>query len=84
MVLLSGGQIPRVGKALWSVGFLPSVYQGVRDIQLYEWGRESHGADKNEALNAGFDHEKLSLSFQGRNQKLTGVKPARVVTEVLV
>ncbi|MEM6470714.1 MAG: DUF1501 domain-containing protein [Planctomycetota bacterium] len=30
MVLLSGGRLPRVGKALWSGGFLPSVYQGVQ------------------------------------------------------
>ena len=30
MVLLSGGRQPRVGKALWSAGFLPSVYQGVQ------------------------------------------------------
>lgn len=30
MVLLSGGRQPRVGKALWSGGFLPSVYQGVQ------------------------------------------------------
>ncbi len=30
VVLLSGGRIPRVGKALWSSGFLPSVYQGVQ------------------------------------------------------
>lgn len=30
MVLLSGGRQPRVGKALWSSGFLPSVYQGVQ------------------------------------------------------
>lgn len=29
IVLLSGGRLPRVGKALWSGGFLPSVYQGV-------------------------------------------------------
>ena len=29
MVLLSGGRLPRVGKALWGGGFLPSVYQGV-------------------------------------------------------
>ncbi|SMP50552.1 Protein of unknown function [Neorhodopirellula lusitana] len=29
MVLLSGG-VPRNGKALWSSGFLPSVYQGVQ------------------------------------------------------
>ena len=30
MVLLSGGRQPRAGKALWSGGFLPSVYQGVQ------------------------------------------------------
>ncbi len=29
IVLLSGGRLPRVGKALWGGGFLPSVYQGV-------------------------------------------------------
>ncbi len=31
----------------------------------------------------GFNHEKLSIPFQGLNQKLTGVKPARIVKEVL-
>lgn len=31
----------------------------------------------------GFDHRKLSYSFQGLEQKLTGVKPARVVAEIL-
>jgi hypothetical protein len=31
----------------------------------------------------GFDHHKLNYSFQGLDQKLTGVKPARVVAEVL-
>jgi hypothetical protein len=30
IVLMSGGRLPRVGKALWSGGFLPSVYQGVQ------------------------------------------------------
>ncbi|MFN3189966.1 MAG: DUF1501 domain-containing protein [Aureliella sp.] len=30
IVLLSGGRPPRTGKALWSSGFLPSVYQGVQ------------------------------------------------------
>ncbi len=30
IVLLSGGRQPRVGNALWSGGFLPSVYQGVQ------------------------------------------------------
>ena len=31
----------------------------------------------------GFNHEKLSYSFQGLNQRLTGVNPARVIEEVL-
>ena len=30
IVLLSGGRPPRSGKALWSGGFLPGVYQGVQ------------------------------------------------------
>lgn len=32
----------------------------------------------------GIDHSKMSMYFQGLNQKLTGVKPARVVEEILV
>jgi arylsulfatase A-like enzyme len=31
----------------------------------------------------GIDHEKLTYRFQGLDQKLTGVVPARVVTELL-
>jgi hypothetical protein len=31
----------------------------------------------------GFDHHKLNYSFQGLDQKLTSVKPARVVAEIL-
>src|SRR5207302_8785284 len=31
----------------------------------------------------GFDHHKLHYSFQGLEQKLTSVKPARVVAEIL-
>jgi Protein of unknown function (DUF1501) len=31
----------------------------------------------------GFDHHKLTYNFQGLNQKLTSVKPARVVPELL-
>ncbi len=31
----------------------------------------------------GFDHHKLNFPFQGLDQKLTGVKPARVVSEIL-
>ena len=31
----------------------------------------------------GFDHHKLSVPFQGLDQKITGVKPVRVVREVI-
>ena len=31
----------------------------------------------------GFDHQKLTYPFQGLNQKLTGVKPVRVVDEII-
>jgi Protein of unknown function (DUF1501) len=31
----------------------------------------------------GFDHHKLTFPFQGLNQKLTGVKPAKVVKDIL-
>ena len=31
----------------------------------------------------GIDHERLVYPYQGLNQKLTGVKPARVVEEIL-
>lgn len=32
----------------------------------------------------GIDHEKLSFSFQGLDQRLTGVLPSRVVNEIMV
>jgi hypothetical protein len=31
----------------------------------------------------GLPHEKLVFPFQGLNEKLTGVKPARVIREVI-
>ena len=31
----------------------------------------------------GFDHHKLNYSYQGLDQKVTGVKPSRVVAELL-
>jgi hypothetical protein len=31
----------------------------------------------------GFDHHKLSFPFQGLNQKLPGVKPAKLVKDIL-
>ena len=31
----------------------------------------------------GFDYRKLNYPYQGLDQKLTGVKPARIVSEIL-
>jgi len=31
----------------------------------------------------GIDHERFSFKFQGLEQRLTGVEPQRVVTEIL-
>ena len=31
----------------------------------------------------GIDHNKMAVPFQGLNQKLTGVKPAQVVSDIL-
>jgi hypothetical protein len=31
----------------------------------------------------GFDYQRLSYTYQGLDQKLTGVKPARIVSEIL-
>ena len=31
----------------------------------------------------GLDHQKLTYPYQGLNQKLTGVKPAAVVEDIL-
>ena len=31
----------------------------------------------------GFDHTRLTFPFQGLDQRLTGVEPSRVVTEIL-
>ena len=31
----------------------------------------------------GIDHERMTFAFQGLNQKLTGVKPTRVIEEIL-
>ena len=31
----------------------------------------------------GFEHARLTYKFQGLDQKLTGVEPARVVAEIL-
>ena len=31
----------------------------------------------------GFDHQKLSVPFQGLDQKITGVKPTRIIHDVI-
>ena len=51
IVLISGGTDPTGGKALWSTGYLPSVYQGVQcrtvgDPVLYV--NDPKGMDRND------------------------------------
>ena len=54
----------------------------------YGWNIQTGGVHIRD-LNAtilhllGFDHEKLTYPFQGLDQRLTGVEPARVVKEIL-
>ena len=48
VVLITGGTDPTGGKALWSSGFLPSVFQGVQcrtdgDPILYVSNPQGHG-----------------------------------------
>jgi len=67
-------------------GFRPGLTHGETD----EFGfgavdRPTHVRDIHATLlhQLGLDHERLSVRFQGLDEKLTGVKPARVVTEIL-
>lgn len=88
------------GKKFFARNFLLAcklAENGIRFIQLYDWGWDSHGSNTSEAINHGFknkcdsidkpvfgfDHQRLSFPFQGLDQKLTGVKSANVVKDIL-
>ena len=52
---------------------------GVRFVQLSDWGWDFHGTNPNLL---GFDHERLTYRFQGRDYRLTDVH-GHVVKELL-
>ncbi len=73
---------------LWmaGAGVKPGFTYGETDEMGYLVGRDPvHVRDFHATLLKlfGFDHRQLSFPFQGLDQKLTGVKPARVVEDLL-
>jgi hypothetical protein len=79
VVLVSGGTDPTGGKALWSTGFLPSVYQGVQcrttgDPILYVTNPQ--GMDRQvrrQSLDALRDLNELELAEFGDPETLTRI-----------
>ncbi len=57
--------------------------KGVRYIQLFDWGWDSHGADKNEALNAGFK-TKCEHVDQPMSALLSDLKQRGMLDDTLV
>ncbi len=90
-----GGKMNFVGRdhnpnafTLWmaGAGVKPGVTYGETDELGYQAAIDPvHVRDFHATLLhlLGFDHEKLSVPFQGLNQRLTGVKPAEVIHGVL-
>jgi Protein of unknown function (DUF1501) len=67
-------------------GIKPGTNYGETDAMGYEIAKdpvEIRDLHATMLYTLGFDHRKLNYSFQGLDQKLTSVKPARVVAEVL-
>jgi arylsulfatase A-like enzyme len=67
-------------------GIKPGMSYGETDAMGYEIVKdpvEVRDLHATMLYTLGFDHHKLNYSFQGLEQKLTSVKPARVVAEVL-
>ena len=67
-------------------GIKPGMCYGETDAMGYEIAKdpvEVRDLHATILYALGFDHHKLNYSFQGLEQKLTSVKPARVVAEVL-
>jgi hypothetical protein len=91
-----GGQVmPYVGRdhnpnafTIWMAGggIRPGTSHGETDAMGYEIVKdpvEIRDLHATMLYVLGFDHRKLNYSFQGLDQKLTSVKPARVVADVL-
>src|ERR1700728_50847 len=67
-------------------GMKPGMSYGETDAMGYEIAKdpvEVRDLHATILYAMGFDHRKLNYSFQGLEQKLTSVKPARVVAEVV-
>jgi hypothetical protein len=67
-------------------GVKPGIVHGETDEFSYNITRDPvHVRDLNATILhlLGVDHQRLSFRFQGLDQRLTGVEPARVVSEVL-
>lgn len=67
-------------------GVKPGISHGITDEMGYEIVKdpvEIRDLHATLLYLLGFDHHKLNYRFQGLEQKLTSVKPARVVAEIL-
>jgi hypothetical protein len=67
-------------------GFKPGFTLGATDELGFNVAQDRvHVRDLHATIlhQLGFDHTRLTYKFQGLDQKLTGVEPARVVTEML-
>tara|TARA_R110002096_G_scaffold16106_33_gene55243 strand:+ start:13658 stop:15082 length:1425 start_codon:yes stop_codon:yes gene_type:complete len=67
-------------------GIKPGVSHGVTDDFSYNVVENPvHIHDLNATILhlLGIDHERFTVSYQGLDQRLTGVKPAKLVTEIL-
>ena len=67
-------------------GIKPGIEYGMTDEMGYMAAenpvaiRDLHATMLNQL---GLNHKKLSVKFQGLNQKLTGVKPASVIKDLI-
>ncbi len=67
-------------------GFKPGTVYGETDDFSYNIVKDPmHIRDMHATILSvlGFDHERFSVRYQGLDQRLTGVEPARVIKEVL-
>ena len=67
-------------------GIQPGIEYGQTDDYCYNIVSDGvHIRDLNATIlhQLGIDHRRLTFRFQGLDQRLTGVEPARVVTEIL-
>ena len=74
--------------SMWMAGggIRPGIEHGVTDDYGYNVLSDGvHIRDLNATIlhQLGIDHRRLTFRFQGLDQKLTGVEPARVVSEIL-